>query len=103
MDGMISREEHEEFCRRLDAENARQNARLDDLEAMVHQINSLTVSVEKLAVSMDSMVKELSEQSGRMAKLEGRDGENWKKVVGGIIAGVVSGLVVFVMAKLGLG
>lgn len=103
MDEMITRAEHEVFKELLEAENTRQNARLDDLEAMVHQINSLTVSVEKLAMGMDNMVKELSVQSGRMAKLEGRDGENWKKVVGALITGIIGGLVVFVMGKLGLG
>ncbi len=97
----VSRSVCDERCKGLEAEDKRQNERLDDLEVMVRQINSLTVSVEKLALSMDSMVKELSEQSGRMAKLEGRDGENWKKVVGGIITGVVGGLVVFAMGKLG--
>lgn len=90
-------------CKNLSAEDKRQNERLDELETRVHQINSLTISVEKLAVSVDSMVKELAMQSSRMAKLEGRDSENWKKVVSGIITGVVGGLIVFVMAKLGLG
>lgn len=97
----ITREEHGEFCRRIDAENARQNDRLDNLETTVHQINQLTISVEKLAVSMDGMLKELTEQSNRLKELEGNDGKKWKKVVSGIITGVVGGLVVFVMAKLG--
>lgn len=103
MEGAISREEHEAFKERIDSENARQNERLKELEETVHQINSLTISVEKMAVSMDGMLKELTEQSQRMEKLEGRDGENWKKVIGGIITGIVGGLIVFVMAKLGLG
>lgn len=103
MDGAITRAEHDEFCRRLDAENARQNARIEELEETVHQINALTLSVEKMAISMDGMLRELTEQSERMKKLEGRDGENWKKVVSGIITGVVGGLVVFAMGKLGIG
>lgn len=93
----------DERCKGLSAEDKRQNERLDELETRVHQINSLTVSVEKLAVSMDGMLRELTEQSERMKKLEGRDGENWKKIVSGLITGIVGGLVVFVMAKLGFG
>lgn len=103
MDGMITRAEHEEFCRRLDAENARQNERIEELEETVHQINALTISVEKMAINMDGMLRELTEQSERMKKLEGRDGENWKKVISGLITGIVGGLVVFAMGKLGLG
>lgn len=103
MEGTISRKEHEEFKERIDSENARQNERLKELEETVHQINSLTISVEKMAVSMDGMLRELTEQSERMKKLEGRDGENWKKVISGLITGIVGGLVVFAMGKLGLG
>ena len=103
MEGFVSLREHEEFRKGLDAENARQNARLEELETTVHQINLLTISVEKLAVSMDGMLKELTKQSNRLKELEGNDGKKWKKVVSGIITGVVGGLVVFVMAKLGLG
>lgn len=103
MDGMITRVEHEEFRKRLDAENARQNERIEELEKTVHQINALTISVEKMAISMDGMLRELTEQSERMKKLEGRDGENWKKVISTLITGIVGGLVVFTMGKLGLG
>ena len=99
----VPKGECDALCAGLKAEDARQNQRLDALEKQVNQINSLTISVEKLAVSVDSMVKEIAMQSSRLAKLEGRDGENWKKVVAGIITGIVGGLVVFAMAKLGLG
>ena len=53
MDDTISRKEHEEFARRIDAENERQNKRLSLLEDNVHQIGSLTASVEKLATNID--------------------------------------------------
>lgn len=98
----MTREVHEEFRNTLKAENDQQNKRLDNLETTVRQINQLTISVEKLAVSMDGMLKELTEQSNRLKELEGSDGKKWKKVVSGIITGVIGGLVVFVMAKLGL-
>ena len=43
----ISRSEHAEFCKRVDAEDERQNKRLELLEENTKQINSLTTSVEK--------------------------------------------------------
>lgn len=98
---VITRQEHTEFCRRIDAENARQNSRLEALEDTVHQINSLTVSVEKLAVNMNGVLQQLTEQNGRLKVLEGTAGENWKKVVGGIITGVVGAIMGVVMAKFG--
>ena len=52
MDGnYITRQEHEEFARRQDAENERQNRRIQLLEDNLWQINALTVSVEKMAVN----------------------------------------------------
>ena len=47
----ITRAEHEEFRRRIEAEEHRQNRRLEELEETVRQIQALTISVEKMAVS----------------------------------------------------
>lgn len=80
MDTPITRAEHEEFARRMEAENKRlseedkrQNHRLDVVEDTVRQIGSLTVSVEKLAVSMEGMLKEQAEQGRRLGALESQD------------------------------
>ena len=42
MDNFITRPEHEEFCRRVDAEEKRQNRRLELLEDNVQKIAALT-------------------------------------------------------------
>lgn len=52
MDTPITRAEHDEFAKRQDEENKRQNRRIDALEEMVREISSLTTSVAKLASSM---------------------------------------------------
>lgn len=91
------------LCKELKEEDGRQNKKIGELEVRVAQINSLTLSVEKMAYNMDGMLKQLAEQSERMKKLEGRDGEYWKKVINAAITGIVGGLVVFAMGKLGLG
>ena len=96
MEDNITRKEHEEFARRIDAENERQNKRIGLLEENVRQIGSLTASVEKLAVSMENMAKEQEKQGKRLETLENRDGEMWRKVVAYIataIAGIVIGYV----------
>ncbi len=51
MDTPITRAEHEEFRRRLEEENNRQDKRIALLEENTKQIGSLSVSVEKLAQS----------------------------------------------------
>lgn len=91
---VITRAEHEEFRKNLEAENHRQNQRINKLEESFVQINSLTVSVEKLAQSIEAMVTEQKQQGKRLEVLENRDGEMWRKVTGYVlttIAGIVIG------------
>lgn len=98
MDGNITRAEHEEFRRRMEEHNTRQDRRLEILEKTSQQINSLTVSIEKLAQSIQQMVKEQENQGRRLEQLENQDGEMWRKVVSSVVTGVVGAVVGFVMA-----
>ena len=102
MDDAITRKEHEEFARRIDAENERQNKRLQLLEENVRQIGSLTASVEKLATSMENMAKEQEKQGKRLETLEGRDGEMWRKVVGYITTAVIGIVIGYIFTHLGM-
>ena len=70
MDTPISRAEHEEFARRIDAQEKRQDRRLELLEENVREIGALTVSVQKLAQSLQSMVKEQEQQGRRLQATE---------------------------------
>lgn len=101
MDG-ISQEVHEEFARRQDDENRRQNHRIEELEKSVRQLGALTTSVEKLASSMESMVKEQEKQGKRLEVLEGRDGEKWRNVVSHIITAVVGAVVCYFITQFGI-
>lgn len=89
MDEPITRAEHEAFKELIDAENRRQNKRIDLVEESVRQIGALTTSVEKLALSMESMVKEQEQQGKRLEILESRDGEKWRQVTGYIVMAVL--------------
>ena len=72
MDQPITRAEYEEFKRRLEEENARQDRRIALLEESVSKMGALSTSVEKLALSMESMVKEQEKQGRRLETLEDR-------------------------------
>lgn len=102
MDTPITRAEHEEFRRRLEEENRRQDKRLELLEQNVREIGALTTSVQKLAISVENMVKEQTRQGERLEALEGRDGERWRKLVGYIASALVSGAVGWLVAQAGL-
>ena len=103
MDTPITRAEHEEFRTRIEEENKRQNCRINKLEDTFEKINSLATSTEKLATSMEAMLKEQEEQGGRLKILEERDGEKWRKVVGYIVTAVVGIVVGFIFTQIGIG
>ncbi|MFR8033444.1 MAG: hypothetical protein ACLU6W_05405 [Lachnospiraceae bacterium] len=98
----ITRAEHEEFRRRLEEENTRQNKRITVLEETVRQINILTISVEKLALSVESMVKEQKEQGRKLEILESRDGEKWRTVSSYVLTAIAGAVAAFILSKIGL-
>jgi TolA-binding protein len=98
----ISRAEHEEFCRRIDEENNRQNRRIELLEESMHQLAALTTSVEKLASNMEHMVKTQEKQGQRLEALEGRDGEMWRKVVAYVLTAVIGIFIGYVFTQIGM-
>ncbi len=102
MEDFIPRVEHEEFSRRMEDEHSRQNKRIELLEENMQRQNTLLSSIEKLAVNMESMQKELTKQGRRLEVLENRDGEMWRKVVGYVITTVVGAALGFVFTRIGI-
>lgn len=100
MDSPISRAEHEEFARRMDDQERRQDKRLELLEGVVREIGDITLSVHTLAKSMESMVKEQEQQGKRLQALESRDGEKWRKLMGYIATALTSGAVTLLLSHL---
>lgn len=101
-DSPITRAEHEEFVRRMEEEHKRQNKRLDLLEKQTEQITNIAMSTKELAISAKHMAEEQREQGNRLEKLEGRDGEMWRKVVGYVITAVIGILIGFVFRQIGM-
>lgn len=96
MDNAITRQEHEEFARRQDAENERQNRRIAVLEDNVKEIHGLTVSVERMAVNMENMLLAIERQgnlietqSNRIDQIEKEPANDYKQIKTAIITAVV--------------
>lgn len=103
MENGIRREEHEEFVRRMEDEHKRISHRLTDLEETVRQIGALTASVEKLALSVESMARTQTKQGERLEELEDRDGEMWRKVSGYVLTTIIGAILTFVLMQIGIG
>ena len=90
---VISRAEHEEFRKRIEAEIIEKN---------VQQIQELVTSVEKMAISLQSMVKEQEQQGQRLEALENRDGEMWRKVTGHIVTVIIGIVIGYIFKQIGM-
>lgn len=99
---VISRAEHDEFRRRMEDVHRRQDKRIELLEENTKQIGDLTLSVGKLAQSIEIMCNEQKQQGQRLETLENRDGEKWRKVVGYVVTAVIGIIIGFVAKQIGL-
>ena len=81
MDDMISRGEHQEFVRRVEAETSRLSARISILESSVSKMGELNVSIERLMLKLDIMEKKLGDMTSDVDEIKDRDGDMWRKLV----------------------
>ena len=102
MDSPITRAEHEEFRRRMEEEHKRQNKRIELLEERTEQFTDIAISVKELAQSIKRMTETQKEQGEKLEKLESRDGEMWRKVVGYIITAIIGIVIGFVFKQIGM-
>lgn len=88
---------HNEFADKIKAEDERQNKRISMLEESMKQIYILNTSVEKIAMSVETLTTEIGEQNKRLKAIEDKPSQNWDKflwLVGGVIITAIIGLVV---------
>lgn len=89
MDEYVRKEVHEEFARRIEDEENRQNHRLTILEDKIGNLAELTTSVKLLASNMETMAKEQTKITDRLEAIEAEPAENWKKAVWLIVAAAI--------------
>lgn len=80
MEDCVTRKEHEEFAKRIEAEDHRQNRRIEELENSIKQLTSIAASMEKLAANMEVMIKEQEHQRGRLDAFEREPVDTWKHI-----------------------
>lgn len=106
---MISRPEHEEFMRRMEAENnrlddenKRQNKRLEQLEEKLKENSELVVSIKELALETKHMREDLNETVQRIDRLESKNGDKWDKFKWLLVAGLVTIVLGYLAVSIGL-
>lgn len=102
MENFVLKEVYEEYAKRVEEENNRQNHRISILENSLTQIVQIASAVERLATNMEHMAKEQQMQGERLKTLEDRDGEMWRKVVTYVVTGFLSAIIGFIVSRLGM-
>jgi len=101
-DEFVSIEVHNEFAKRIEAEDERQNKRITKLEDAVGQMMELTASVRELAANMASMAKEQTKIGDRLEVIENKPAQNWDKLVWAIAGALIAGIIGYVLATMGI-
>ena len=102
MDEYISREEHEEFMRRMTDEHKRIHHRIDEEAKKSDVMMELIRSVERLATQMENMAEEQESQGERLKALEDRDGDAWRKIKWYILTMVIGAVAGVLFSQIGL-
>lgn len=86
-EGVLTLQQFREYSRRVDAEDERQNRRLEALENSVKEMHGLTLSVERMAANMENMLSAIErqgtlieKQGERLEKIEREPAEAGKKM-----------------------
>lgn len=103
----ITRKEHEEFARRMEAEgsrrddeNKRQNRRISDLEEKVEEIHSLALLMERMSGNIEKMTEAINRQGNliekqivRIDEIEKEPAKDSKQIKMAIITSVIGAVV----------
>ena len=93
---------HNEYAKRMQEEDERQNYRIKALEKAVEENGKLALSVERLAISVKSMVEEQKAQGKRLESLEKQDGEKWRKVASYVLTTIIGIVLGYIFKHLGM-
>lgn len=102
MDDFVTRPEYTADIKRLEAEETRQNRRIDKLEDTSQKINDLVVSIKELSVNMSSMQSTLKTLTDRLTAIEDEPAENWRKAIWIVVAAVIGAAVGAALRSIGM-
>ena len=74
--------------------------RIDHIERSLQMLNTLAISVEKLAVNMESLTKEVASQGSKLNDLEMKPAKRYDLIITTLISGVIGALVGFISSGL---
>lgn len=102
MDEFVPRSEYMERIGRSDDRMREFDRRLSKVEEFGEKLQSMAISLQGMVMTLQSMQAEQKEQGERLRKIEEEPADNWKKFTWTVFACVVTGIIGFVLAKIGV-
>lgn len=93
---------HEEFAKRMEDENHRQNKRIEECEQRIRAVGEIVRSLDRLTVSVEQMAIEVQKQGERLENIEKEPADKWKKATWEVIKYVIVLALGVVAVKIGV-
>lgn len=94
--------EHERRLTEVEARSKSNTHRLDDVEKRQADLEELTTTVKVLAIREEAVEADVKEIKTDVKTLANKPGQRWEKVVETVLTVAVSGVVGYVVARIGL-
>lgn len=95
MEEGITRPEHEEFKKRIEDEEKRQNHRLDVMEERVNKLIDMQVSMAQLQVGINNITEDLKKLSAEVEAIKQAPADKWNKAVWIVVTAIITAAVTF--------
>lgn len=95
MDEYVTKAVHDEFSKRIEEENIRQNHRITNLETAINQLSELVASVKVLAVNVENIAEQIKSQGERLKEIENIPKKRYESVIACIITGLVGATITY--------
>ena len=102
MDDYITRPEHEEFKKRLEDEESRQNRRLEVIENRVDKLIDMQASLAVMQAGIDGISSELKRIGTEVDSIKQEPADKWKKAVWVVLVVFLTAAASFVLSKMGV-
>lgn len=102
MENYISRAEHEEFRKRMEDENHRQNRRISELEKTSLEIHTMSKSLVVMCEKLTSMNENIDTLNEKVEVIESRDGDSWRKLISHSATVVIGILIGYILKQIGI-
>lgn len=101
MSDYVTVDVHNEFVKRMEDENHRQNKRISECEESIKQMGEIVRSIDRLTTSVESLASDIQKQGVRLEAIEKEPAENWKKATWEVIKYAIILVLGIVAIKIG--